>query len=160
MVKSFLHHNLLVAVLAFAVAATWTYATRQMYDYNLAFATVFGVSVFPVIAWTIALTLGYTLITAFFKHVGIRPIPLQFLIMCVVYVATVVIVETIGYHVVGIQNLGTSQYVGLPLCDCLHAPRWMQFGYFALGPLHWILVKIAITSSNLWYFSARSDRIV
>ena len=86
------------------------------------------------------------------------PVPIDQVVVS--YAVAVVIAETVGYHLLGIHNIGTSQYVGLPLCDCLHAPIWMQIGYFSLGPLHWLLVKMIIVTSNLWYFSIRSDKIV
>lgn len=154
------YHQMLVAVLSLIIAVTWTYATRQMYDYNMSFTSVSGVSLFPIVGWTLALFTGYFAVNAIIKHAGVRHIAIQFVIVGLFYAIAVVIAETVGYHVIGIQNIGTSAYAGLPVCDCLHAPAWMQIGYFALGPLHWVITKIVIASSNLWYFLTRSDRIV
>ena len=153
------YRYLLVAVLSFVVAISWTYTTRHMYDYNLSFASIFGVSIFPAIAWTFALFAGYFIVESIIKRVGVKHPLVQFFIVIGLYAGAVVIAETAGYHLLGIHNIGTSQYVGLPLCDCLHAPIWMQIGYFSLGPLHWLLTKIIIVTSNPWYFSSRSDKI-
>ena len=154
------YRYLLVAILSLVVAVTWTYVTKHMYDYNLPFASMFGVSVFPAVAWTLALVAGYFIVESIVKHVGAKHPLVQFIVVVGAYAVAVVIAETVGYHLLGIHNIGTSQYVGLPLCDCLHAPIWMQIGYFSLGPLHWLLVKMIIVTSNLWYFSIRSDKIV
>lgn len=153
-------HIFLAALLAFLIATTWTYLTRHMYDYNVPFSTVLGVSVFPVIAWTIALTVGYLCIRQLLAILRRGRFATQFIIVAGVCAIVVIIVETVGYHWVGIRNIGTSQYAGIPICDCLHAPLWMQFGYFALGPLHWLLAEKVFTPSNLWYFFVRSDKIV
>lgn len=159
MPKTFPYRILFVALLSFCIAICWTYATKHLYDYNQPFAVVLEMSLFPVIGWTLALTTGYAVTAYILKRFSIHRLVLQFAVVILFYFIAVIITETVGYHVFNVHNIGTSQYAGLPLCDCLHAPAWMQFGYFALGPLHWLLAKIIIAASNLWYFSSRSDKI-
>jgi hypothetical protein len=78
------------------------------------------------------------------KLLKVRSTLLRFLIVTIVFCAMVVTVEAAGYHLFNIHNLGTNQYAGLPLCDCLHAPSWMQAGYFLLGPTHWVLTAVVL----------------
>lgn len=126
-------------LLALAVALVWTYLTRDMYNYNLGFASVLGLNLFPLIGWTVSLTAGYIAMSVLFKKMGIERLMSQFVLFTIVCIVVVVALETIGYHVLGIQNTGTSRYIGLPVCDCLHAPGWMQLGYFLLGPVYWLM---------------------
>jgi hypothetical protein len=42
--------------------------------------------------------------------------------------------------VFNIQNVATASYPGLPICDCIHAAPWMQFAYFAMGPIYYLLI--------------------
>ena len=67
------YRYLLVAILSLVVAVSWTYATKHMYNYNLPFASMFGVSVFPVVAWALALVAGYFIVESIVKHVGAKP---------------------------------------------------------------------------------------
>ncbi len=136
-------------VVAVSMALTWTHLTQAMYDYNVGFAKLLGLSIFPLIGWTVALTLGYLIMERLLKKLAIKHSIAQFVFMIVVYSIVVVVVETVGYYVIGIQNIGTSQYAGLPLCNCLHAPAWMQAGYFLLGPIHWVIVRGVRTFSPL-----------
>lgn len=134
-------------VMAFVMALLWSVVTRDMYSYNMNFASVLHISVFPLIGWTIALTVGFALIQTLIKQCNIQRRALQLTLTILLYVIGMLVVETIGYHVVGIQNLGTSQYTGLPYCNCLHAPIWMQFGYFVMGPIHWVVVNSVMAAS-------------
>ena len=129
-------------LLATVLAVIWTYLTRDMYDYNMGFATVVSLNLFPLIAWVIALTVGYLFVEFLLAKFDLQRVWSKLLFVIMLYVIAVIILETLGYHIFGIHNLGTSSYAGLPFCDCLHAPTWMQAGYFLLGPLHWLMTKL------------------
>ena len=66
-----------------------------------------------------------------------------------IYFFLLVTAEYLAYHHLNIQNISTSQYQGLPFCDCLHAPRWMQFSYFAMGPVFFILSTLVVKYKNV-----------
>ncbi len=51
-------------------------------------------------------------------------------------------VETIAYHLFGMQNLTAAAYPGIPICNCMHAQPWMQLSYFLLGPIYFIALKV------------------
>ena len=59
-----------------------------------------------------------------------------------IFWALLILAEVLGYHVFEIRNAATGMYPGLPICDCIHAPPWMQAVYFALGPLYYGLLKM------------------
>lgn len=126
-------------ILSALVAVTWAYITRDMYNYNLGFGTVLGLNIFPVLSWTFGLAAMYLIATYVFDILNIRGAAARFALFTACYMTVVVVVETLGYHVLGVKNIGTSAYTGLVFCDCLHAPVWMQAGYFLLGPIYWLL---------------------
>lgn len=130
-------------LISFLLAIIWVYATRDMYSYNTGFQSVFSLNVFPLTLWTLMLTVGYLLAEFLQEKFGMKQFLPRFLFVIILYITAVIILETFGYHVLGIQNLGTSGYAGLPICDCLHAPVWMQIGYLLLGPLHWLILQLA-----------------
>jgi len=140
------NHSLTSAVvIALACAVTWVFLTQSLYDYNMGFGEILNLNIFPLLAWTGGLTLGYIIAEASIKKLKLAPYSLyRPAVVVILYAASVIILETIGYHLLGIQNIGTSQYSGIAFCDCLHAPLWMQAGYFALGPLHWLVVRTII----------------
>ena len=127
---------------AFVISLTWSYFARDMYSYNMDFPVIFGINSYPLICWTLALTAGCLLVNYLLKQLHITRFTLRLLGTIGFYFVAVVIAETVGYHVFGVKDTSTAQYPGLPLCDCLHAPGWMQFAYFALGPLHWVVTQI------------------
>ena len=145
MKKSYLTHSIAVFLVAFVVSLTWSYFARHMYSYNMDFPVIFGINSYPLICWTLALTAGCLLVDYLLKRLRITRFSLRLIGTISFYFIAVIIAETVGYHVFGVKDTSTAQYPGLPLCDCLHAPRWMQFAYFALGPLHW-----AITQALPW----------
>ena len=42
-----------------------------------------------------------------------------------------------GYYLFNIHNIATSQFPGLPICNCIHAPTWMKIVYFSMGPVYY-----------------------
>ena len=127
---------------AFVISLTWSYFARDMYSYNMDFPVIFGINSYPLICWTLALTAGCLLVNHLLRRLRITRFTLRLLGTIGFYFVAVIIAETVGYHVFGVKDTSTAQYPGLPLCDCLHAPGWMQFAYFALGPLHWVVTQL------------------
>lgn len=141
MFKRSLATTLVALSLATIVAFLWSYFVRHMYHYNIRFPIILGVNAFPLICWTLALTAGYLSISYVLRRLHITNFALQLVSVIMYYAVWVIVVETVGYHVFGVKDTSTAQYPGLPLCDCLHAPGWMQFAYFALGPAHWVVTQ-------------------
>ncbi|MEK7584051.1 MAG: hypothetical protein AAB490_02310 [Patescibacteria group bacterium] len=121
-----------VAVL---LSGCWIYLTRHQYAYTQFPLTLAGSKLFPFVAWSVSLILLFSLYRSIERHLQ-RP----FLITVLCYWILLILLEAVAYNVLGIRNAGTEAYRGLPLCECLHAPLWMQAGYFLMGPLYLLCV--------------------
>ena len=141
MVKTWLSRAISTFALALIVAATWTYLARHMYHYNIDFPVIFGLNLFPLTCWTVSLTAGCLSANYLLRTFRIKHRALQLISVIGYYALWLIFVETVGYHVFGVRDVMTGDYPGLPICDCLHAPVWMQFAYFTLGPLHWVVAQ-------------------
>lgn len=137
--RSSAYSHLLIATI---FAVVWVIIANDFYGYNQTMIKIFGLNAFPLFAWSSGLLFSYTLY-AFISHkYSIRTFQTKFLIFVLIYIPGLIVVETIGYHVLGIQNLATAHYVALPICHCIHAPLWMQMSYFLIGPLYFITCKM------------------
>jgi len=122
-------------VVAFAVALIWTLIAKNQYGYNRDFLTVEGINLYPLFAWAVGLFALYIIYSHYEHILKEQGYVRKILLFLVFYVLILIAVETIAYHAFDIHNLATASYVGLPLCDCIHAPRWMQASYFLVGPI-------------------------
>lgn len=121
---------------ASAVAIIWMLIANNQYGYNIKMVSLLGIHLFPLFAWAIGLFGGY-IMYSHWEHVLKDQSRLKkMLLFLAFYWPILIVVETLAYHVFIIRNIAASAYVGLPLCDCIHAPRWMQFSYLALGPIY------------------------
>lgn len=128
--------------IAFGIALIWNIIGRSYYAYNYNFKSFLGISFLPLFAWTLglfALYLFYSFHVGFFNlKVGLQ----KFIFYVFLYWFFLIVMETIAFHVIGIRDVATSQYKGLPVCNCIHAPLFMKFVYFSLGIVYFIFVKI------------------
>jgi len=125
--------------LAFMVSFAWVFITRNQYDYNYSFANIFGLSSYPLLLWAVCLFFIFLVSEEFEKKFKINSFVKYFLGFTILYAISILVIETLGYYLLGVHNLGTLGYSGLPVCDCLHAPTWMQAGYFINGPLYFLI---------------------
>jgi hypothetical protein len=102
--------------------------------------TINGFGWFTWLFWGLGLFFSYLVYLIIIHGFKIRFLAPRFLIYIFVYWLLLLIAETFGYFVLNVHNVATSQYPGLPICHCLHAPLWMQISYFALGPIYFWLV--------------------
>jgi len=107
------------------------------YSYELGFWSVMGINLFTLFAWTIGLFGSVVLFNLFYKSNSEKKI----IVYIIAYWSLLITLETLAYHVFGFRNLATSSYPGLPLCDCIHAPMWMQATYLLMGPLYFYLCE-------------------
>lgn len=119
-------------LISFLVALTWVSIAKTEYSYNMKFLSFNGISVYPLIAWTLGLFGVYIVYlnyhnkstkSGFFKKI------FQFNLF---YIPLMLLGETLGYHIFKIHNM-ENIYSGLPVCDCLHAVWWMKIAYFVIG---------------------------
>ncbi len=123
-------------LLSSGMAVAFVFLIRDQYGYNHDYMTIGGLNVFSLFGWAAGLFAFY-IVYSHIEHWIKRPNAWKRIGLFVgMYWPTLIIAEWVGYYLFDIQNIATAQYPGLPLCDCMHAPWWMQLGYFAMGPLY------------------------
>ncbi|MDA1196760.1 MAG: hypothetical protein O2779_02230 [Nanoarchaeota archaeon] len=136
--KMLLNHLGIAAV----VALGWMLIAKKQYGYNQVFLVVAGINLFPLFSFAIGLFLVY-LIYSHYEHLFREKGYVKMLLLfSAFYIPLLLGVETLAYHVFNIRNLSTAVYAGIPLCDCIHAPPWMQISYLLLGPLYFSICYV------------------
>ena len=136
--KALLYHLLI----AFFVALGWMLISKDYYGYNENFVTIAGINLFPLFAWASGLLAIY-LIYSHYEHI-VKPTFLRRLgLFIAFYWPSLIVFDTIGYHLFNIVNIKAAAYKGLPICDCTHFPAWMQAAYFLIGIVFFALCYIA-----------------
>ena len=126
-------------LLATILAAIWVHFAKDYYAYKIAYIQIFELNSLPLMAWTLSLfELG-----EYCSYLKFKPKSLNFLFFVLVVWTTGIFFETFAYHVLEIRDTMTASYPGLPFCDCIHAPRWMQLVYFLLGPVYFMVTMAA-----------------
>jgi hypothetical protein len=129
--------------IALFLGGGWAIIGRKEYLYNHDFGTIYGVSLFPLTLFPIGLIAAYVLYYFIFERLlKIKKFWQEFLCFSTMYIVFLLIAETVAYYFFDIHNLGTEQYPGLPICNCLHAPHWMQAVYLLIGPIYFLIVKL------------------
>jgi len=133
--KALLYH----LIVAFFIALLWVFIAKDEYSYNSGFITIAGFSLYPLFSWATGLFALY-LIYSHYEHKLKKQTFIKKLgLFTIFYWPMLIVVETIAYHIFDIKNLAAAAYRGLPLCDCIHAPLWMQIGYFSIGIIFFLL---------------------
>lgn len=128
--------------ISFLLSLTWVFFARDEYGYNYSFYEYRNINIFPLTAWTLGLFSFYLLFLYINNNLKIKMAIKEFIFFVFVYWLLLLLVETVGYHLLNINNVATSAYSGLPLCNCMHAPRWMQYSYFMLGPIYFVICAL------------------
>ena len=116
---------------AIAVSGIWmAIAHHFYYGYDSLKLNVFGVALFPILAWPLGLMAGFLMISPLLKMEVWHQ---RWIAMAVIYVIGLIALETIFYNLLGVKLHYGKSYPGWPLLNCFHIPRWMQLGYFLNG---------------------------
>jgi hypothetical protein len=129
--------------LSFLIALCWMIFAKEQYAYNQNFLSFLGINLFAFFAWSLGLFSSYVLYSHYEHKFHYKNFYKRLIIYSFIYWPSLIILETIAYHFIGIQNIQTAIYSGLPVCDCIHAPSWMKIFYFLLGPIYFIIIKIS-----------------
>ena len=129
--KILLYHFLVSSLIAIG----WMLIAKKEYGYNYDFITVAGINFYPLFAWAVGMFAIYIIYSHYEHILKEQGFLRKMLLFVAFYWPWLIVVETVGYHMFNIHNLTTASYAGLPLCDCIHAPIWMQISYFLLGPI-------------------------
>lgn len=124
---------------ASVLAAVWAFLGRAEYGYNQPFVVVAGINAFALFGWAAGLFACYLLFSHEERLHRLRGFWRQFGLFLAIYWPLLIAAETLSYHVFDIRNLAAAAYPGLPVCDCIHAPPWMQALYFGMGPAYFVI---------------------
>ncbi|MCK9639653.1 MAG: hypothetical protein M0R39_07045 [Prolixibacteraceae bacterium] len=137
-IEAFLH--LLLATL---MASIWVHFAKDYYGYKFDYLVIFGMNSLPLMAWTLTL-LGVGEVC---NQLPFKRKIFKYLIFVPTFWALLILFETVAYHVLEIRNTMTSNFIGLPYCDCIHAPAWMQVVYFTMSPVYY---GLSLWTDNIW----------
>ncbi len=131
--------SLIHLMLATLIAVLWVYIARDNYGYNHDYIAVAGMNTLPLAAWS----LGLVGVSEIFNHFKTKRTLLNFILFVPVFWVLLVLIETYAFHVIEIRDTMSGSPIGLPFCNCIHAPLWMQIVYFTMGPVYYGLTILA-----------------
>ncbi len=124
-----LSHLLLSTLIAFC----WVFLAQDNYGYNHAYIVVSGMNILPILAWS----LGLIGVSEIFNHFRTKRRLVNFMLFIPLFWILLVLIETYAFHVIEIRDTMSGNTIGLPFCNCIHAPWWMRIVYFTLGPAYY-----------------------
>lgn len=136
--KKLFYHFLVAIVVSFI----WIFIANGKYGYSNDNIVLFGLNIFPIFGWSVALFGSYAIYSHFESKIKRKTFLKKIIIFSSLYWVGLIFVESVAYHFFNIQNITTGNYKGLPICNCLHAPVWMQITYFLMGPLYFIICSL------------------
>ena len=129
-------------IVAFLISLIWMLIAKNHYSYNQLFLSILGINLYPLFSWTIGLFVLYVVYSHYEHKLKEQIFSKKIILFIAFYWPILIIVETIAYHLFNIKNTSTAIYKGLPLCNCMHAPIWMQIGYFSIGIVFFVLCYV------------------
>ena len=129
-------------IIAGIISVIWMLFNKEQYGYNQEFGSIFGISIYPLFWWAFGLFLTYLIYTNCEKELKNKSFFVKLIVFALIYWPLLILTETMMYHIFNVHNDTNAGYEGLPFCDCIHAPRWMQAVYFLLGPLFFSVVYL------------------
>lgn len=128
------------ALLAFAISLVWVFFSG-LYTYSEENFIFFHINLFPVIMWTGGLVLSKQIYEKLKqKEKFSKKYWRNFIFMFLIYGVCLVLLEYIGYHILGIHL--TSNYYGLFGLPIMHLPLFGKFYYFLIAPFFLYLTDI------------------
>ncbi len=129
-------------LIASAVSLMWVLIANSQYGYNQKMLLIFGLNSYPLFTWAIGLFAAYLIYSHWEHLIKKHSLIKKMLLFTAFYWLLLISVEATAYHTFNIKNLATASYVGLPFCNCIHAPLWMQISYILLGPLYFGICEL------------------
>ncbi len=126
-------------ILSSVVAISWMILAYSEYEYNFHSIVLFGFNLFPLFAWALGLFSAYIIYSHFEHKFHGSSFLGKLAIFTALYIPLLIVVETVSYYLFSIQNVAAAVYPGLPICNCIRAPPWMQISYFLLGLFYFAL---------------------
>lgn len=124
------------------MALVWVFIANSNYEYNKVALKIFGLNAYPLFAWACGFFAVYMIYSQWEHKIKSVSFLKRFLLFTGLYLVFLIFVETFAYHVFGIMDIATVSYSGLPICDCIHAPVWMQIAYLSMGPIYFGICEL------------------
>ena len=121
------------------IALIWVFFAQKNYAYNYEYLSVFGMNILPILAWSLGL-LG---VSELFNYFRVQNDVMNFILFVPVFWLLLILIETYAFHVIEIRDTGSGNAIGLPFCNCIHAPWWMRIVYFTMGPAYYAFTIIS-----------------
>ncbi len=135
-------------IIALMIAVIWGWIAEKYYVYAESSFKTELLNFYPILFWTLGLFMAILLFRDVKLIFDIKTFKVKLIIFSVLFWFGLIAIETISYHILEIRNLATAKYKGLPICDCIHAPLWIQISYFIIGPLYFIILNILNKGMN------------
>jgi hypothetical protein len=130
-------------ILSFIFAVAWLIVGKSQYGYNRSFVVIAGYNIFPLLLWAIGLFGIYIIYNFIEKYFVKRGVIVKLFVYSSIFWVLLIFFESLAYHVLHVRNAMTGNYPGLPLCECIHAPLWMQIVYLSMGPIYFLVLHMA-----------------
>jgi hypothetical protein len=127
-------------IIAFLISLVWNLVAQGLYAYGIGELVISGVNLYSLLAWALGLFSVYLVYLAIACQVKIS-LPKRAMIFLAIYWPLIIAAETLAYHVFKFRNLAATAYPGLPVCDCIHGPLWLQLAYLSMGPLYFLVCE-------------------
>jgi len=121
------------------IAICWVFIAKNNYGYNHAYLSIAGMNLLPLMAWS----LGLIGVSEIFNHFSFRKKIFNFLAFIPIFWILLILIEIYAFHVIEIRDIMSGNSIGLPFCNCIHAPWWMRAVYFTMGPAYYGLTIVA-----------------
>ncbi|MBU0660821.1 hypothetical protein KKG22_01420 [Patescibacteria group bacterium] len=125
-----------------AIALCWMLIAKEQYGYNQEMLVIVEINIFALCAWALGLFAIYLIYSYWADRLKYKELRKKTLLFVVIYWVLILSAETIAYHVFNFRNISTEIYAGLPVCDCIHAPGWMQASYLILGLIYFAICEL------------------
>lgn len=135
-------------IVALMIAVIWGWIAEKYYAYAESSFKTELLNFYPILFWTFGLFMAILLFRDIKLIFDIKPFKVELIIFSGLFWFGLIAIETISYHILEIRNLATAKYKGLPICNCIHAPQWIQISYFIIGPLYFIILNILNKGMN------------
>jgi hypothetical protein len=123
-----------------SLSLIWAIIAQDYYKYQHQTFLIFQLNPYSFFLWAVCLFAIYLL----YEHIShkFKSFFSKILVFSSIYWFLLIIIETAYYHFLNIRDLATSNYPGLPLCNCIHGPLWMQISYLCMGPTYFLVCKL------------------
>jgi len=124
------------------IALVWVVYANNNYNYNFETFKIFGLNSYVLFSFAVGLFTGYIIYSHWEHKIKEKKWYQKLMLFVLIYWPLLILVETLAYYLFNIHNVSAGIYAGLPLCNCMHAPAWMQISYFLIGPIYFVICEL------------------